>query len=321
MLEMKESLMYAQTRAPLVLEPMSEGTDLAASVSGHEQALRARLLEQGAILFRGFDVHSVSDFERFVGAVSDNRLQYTYRSTPRTELTEGVFTATEYPADLEIPLHNENAYQRSWPLTVAFCCLTPPASGGETPIADLRRVQRVIGHEIVDEFATRGVRYVRHYHERADLSWQTVFQTEDRSQLEAFCKQNDIEFEWLEDGVLRTSQVCHGTALHPLTNEQVYFNQAHLFHVSSVGPEVAEALCEIYGRDRLPRHAYFGDGGEIPEAVLERIRNAFDQQAIAFPWKAGDVLLVDNMQFAHGRRSYSGDRLVVASLLDAVAPA
>jgi alpha-ketoglutarate-dependent taurine dioxygenase len=101
----------------------------------------------------------------------------------------------------------------------------------------------------------------------------------------------------------------------------VFFNQAHLFHVSNLGAEPAAALVNLFGADRLPRNAFFGDGGELDPADLDRIRAAFRDAAITFPWAAGDVLLLDNMRMAHGRRPFTGTRRVVASLMDVHTPA
>ena len=124
------TLPFPDRRFPLILQPQAGGDrDLVRVVEVHEAELDAKLLEHGALLFRGFEVRSVESFDRFVGAISTERAAYMYRSTPRSSVGNRIYTATEYPAHLEIPLHNENAYQRTWPLRVAFCCLTPAASG------------------------------------------------------------------------------------------------------------------------------------------------------------------------------------------------
>jgi hypothetical protein len=96
----------------------------------------------------------------------------------------------------------------------------------------------------------------------------------------------------------------------------VYFNQAHLFHNSSVGADGAKALIEIFGAERLPRQTYYGDGEEFAVDDLAAIRVAFQGASLTFPWQAGDVLLLDNMQFAHGRRPFKGTRKVIAALLE-----
>ncbi|MEC4595415.1 TauD/TfdA family dioxygenase [Burkholderia vietnamiensis] len=317
---MTERKLLADGSSPWLLEPASSERDIAAAVNANRPALEARLHEHGALLFRGFDVSSVSDFDAFVNAVSSNKSDYVYRSTPRTSVGNGIFTATEYPPSETIALHCENAYQRSWPLSVAFCCLTPAASGGETPIADMREVTRRIGPRLLDAFETKQVRYVRHYRSHVDIPWETVFQTRDRSRVAAFCADHDIAFEWLDDDTLRTVQINQGVAYHPVTGERVFFNQAHLFHISNLEASLASSIVSLFGLDRVPRNACYGDGEPLDLADIEHVRSAFRECAITFPWQRGDVLLVDNMRFAHGRNPFEGERKVVVSLLDPYAP-
>ena len=306
--------------APWVIEAQSPGLDLAELARHHRDHLNARLLQRGALLFRGFGISGVPQFDRLIDAWTQNRLDCIYGSTPRQTLGNRIFTATEYPASQEIPLHNEDAYQRQWPLKLAFCCLQPAAAGGETPISDMRLVGHALGNELLDVFEARGVMYVRHYHDGIDMPWQQVFGTGDRNALAQICAQRSIEHHWLGDRTLRTTQICQGTAVHPVTGERVFFNQAHLFHVSSLGPELSRSMIQVFGADRLPRQAYFGDGEPIPEAWLARIRAAFRQGAYAFAWHPGDVLLLDNMRYAHGRRAFEGSRRVLAALMELHAP-
>lgn len=304
---------------PALVSAKGAGAPLTETISLNLQSLKDILVEHGAILFRNFSVASADDFHAVVSALSNDHLKYEYRSTPRSEVTDRVVTSTSYPAALEIPLHNENAYHHQWPLTVAFCCLEPAAQGGETPIACMREVTAHIGQALMEKFEQRRVEYIRHYHEGVDLSWQSVFQTDSRDKVRAYCEANQIRYEWLDDKLLRTSGIAQGVARHPMTGEKVFFNQAHLFHVSSLGPMNAEAMIGMYGLNRLPRHARFSDGGEISDAELRHISAAFKQSAITFAWQKGDVLVLDNMAYAHGRRPFKGKRTVLAALMDTYA--
>lgn len=311
-----EHAMFPGGGGPLVLSPASGAPDLVEAVVAHRAQIEERLLDHGAVLFRGFPVASVEQFARFGTALSPQPLDYVYRSTPRSSVGEGVFTATEYPAEQEIALHCENAYQREWPLKLALCCLVAPATRGETPLADLRRVAEMVGQEILDAFEQRQVRYIRHYRPHVDLPWEVVFQTSDRGDLAEYCAMHGIEHTWLDATTLRTAQTAQGTARHPVTGERVLFNQAHLFHRSSLEPQVAASLADLFGADRMPRDAVFGDGAGIPLAYLDAVRAAFRSASVQFPWQRGDVLLIDNMRMAHGRRPYTGERKVIAMLLD-----
>jgi hypothetical protein len=307
-------------QSPLMVRSLGGHQGLADLIAGNPSEWNDKLLEHGALLFRGFAVHDVNGFDLFIRALSSSRSDYVYGSTPRQAIGDRIFTASEFPPAHEIPLHNENAYQRVWPLKVSFCCLQAAASGGQTPIADMRRVQAGIGERLIDLFERRGVMYVRHYHPSVDVPWQQAFRTDDPQELADFCLSQGIEHDWLDGNLLRTIQVCQGAAYHPLTRERVFFNQAHLFHASSMGPEMLSAMCQLFGPERLPRQALFGDGSEIPVDHAQRIRTAFRDAGFAFGWNTGDVLLLDNMRFAHGRRSFKGSRRLIAALTDPHCP-
>lgn len=301
---------------PLVARPSVAGVDLVAWVQSRRDWIRDELASRGGLLCRGFDVTSEAQLEAVVAAVGGELLHYTYRSTPRSEVSGRIYTSTEYPREQEIPLHNEMAYSRSWPMKIGFLCLVAAASGGETPIADSRRVYESIDPAVREELAARGVMYIRNYGEGVDLPWQNVFQTDDRAEVEAFCRRAGIELEWKDGDRLRTRQVCPAVARHPVTGEAVWFNQAHLFHVSSLEPEVRASLLAEFAAEELPRHACFGDGAPIPDEMLEAVRRALRSVEVVFPWQVGDVLLLDNMLTAHGRRPFAGPRRVVVGMAE-----
>ena len=316
--DVRRYLLRDGERLPLVIESSVISADLAGYVLQNRLELETLLLEHGALLFRGFPLATGAELDNLIAGISERRLPYLYRSTPRTAVGRNIFTATEYPATEEIPLHNENAYQREWPLHVLFCCLQAASSGGETPLADMRKVTASIGESLTEKFSFRKVKYVRTYRPNFDLSWQTVFQTNEPLDVDRYCDQHDIKHEWLDPDTLQTSQVCHGVARHPVTQEQFFFNQAHLFHISSVGATHARTLIDLFGHDRVPRQAFYGDDSTISDQELAQVRNGFQQHAVAFPWRRGDVLFLDNMQVAHGRRPYKGPRTLLAALLNAV---
>jgi len=309
----RESFLSDGGTLPLVLEPVVEGLSLVDWSARNRQHLEEELLRYGAILFRGFNVNAVDEFERFMKSMAGELLDYSYRSTPRTQVSGKIYTSTEYPAHQTIPLHNEMSYTRQWPMMLGFFCMEVAEEGGETPIADSRKVLQRIDSSIRDRFSRRRVRYVRNYGDALDLTWQNVFQTENRVDVEAFCRQAGIEFEWKGDEQLSTSEVCQAMAEHPRTGEMVWFNQAHLFHVSSLTSEIRDSLLSSSAGEP-PRNAFYGDWTPIDESDLEKIRAAYAQEAIVFRWQKHDVLLLDNMLTAHGRKPYRGARKIVVGM-------
>src|SRR5260221_13565900 len=119
---------------PLVIQPAINELQLSLWAAERRDFIQSQLLKYGAILFRGFNVATVADFEQVVLAISVEPLKYTERSSPRHEVGDRIYTSTDYPPEQSIFLHNEHSYSRTFPIKLFFCCLVPAQQGGETPI-------------------------------------------------------------------------------------------------------------------------------------------------------------------------------------------
>jgi alpha-ketoglutarate-dependent taurine dioxygenase len=285
-----------------------DGVSLSEWAAANRSSITSLLATHGVILLRRFQISGPQDFAQFVRAVSGEPLEYRERSSPRSHVSDRIYTSTEYPPDQPIFLHNENSYAHTWPLMLSFMCVVPPAQGGETPFADCRRVYRAIPDTIREEFVKRRVLYVRNFGDRLGLPWQTAFGTDDRAHVETQLRASGYDFEWLGAGRLRTKRVGPAVARHPRTGELSWFNHATFFHVSTLPPEMGEALRAQFPDEDLPNNTYYGDGGAIEPAVLETLRQCYLDAKHSTPWQAGDVLMLDNVLVAHGREPYSGAR-------------
>ncbi len=78
-----------------------------------------------------------------------------------------------------------------------------------------------------------------------------------------------------------------------------------------------EALVDAVGEEYLPRNVYYGDGSPIDDATLEHVRTVLGRHKVAFSWRAGDVLMLDNMLAAHARSPFKGKRKVVVAMAEA----
>lgn len=302
---------------PLIIEAEYPGELLLSAAPRLQAFVSQALARQGGVLFRGFNLRQIEDFQAFAATFGHTLLNYEFGSTPRTSVAKGVYTSTEYPAHSDIPLHNEQSYTRDWPMKIWFYCALAAPVGGETPIADSRAVLRLMPPHITERFTRDGLLYVRNYGNGLDLPWQQVFNTDNPAEAEEFCRAHQIEFEWNEDGELRTRQRCQAIATHPYTGDRVWFNQAHLFHSSTLSEEMREILVDtIGGEEFLPRNVYFGDGSPIPDEMLAEVRAVLADCKIIFPWQTGDVLMLDNMLTMHAREPYSGPRKVVVAMAE-----
>jgi alpha-ketoglutarate-dependent taurine dioxygenase len=310
----KVGLLEPDHPLPLLIQPAVQGVDLIGWAANNRELIENYLMKHGGILFRNFNLHTPDDFEQFVSAVSGELLEYRERSSPRSQVSGNVYTSTEHPADQTIFLHNENSYQHTWPLRIFFFCAVAPQDGGETPIADVRKVFERIDPDVRTRFAEKQVMYVRNFGDGLGMSWQTVFQTNDQAAVDEYCHKTGLDVEWKDGNRLRTRRVGQAVARHPRTGEMVWFNHATFFHVSTLEPAIRKALLTQFKEEDLPSNSFYGDSSPIEPEVLDQLRQAYQDETVTFRWQKGDVLMLDNMLVAHGRAPFSGPRKILAGM-------
>lgn len=297
----------AASRLPYKFAATKPGESLRALDDQSIFEIKSRLLDIGAVLLRGFDAGGLEGFRDFVREFSHRELfGYAGGASPRSQLgPSGMYNSTEYPPEMQIPLHNELSYSRVYPEYLYFLCVVAPSGGGETILGDSRRILARIDASVVDEFRSRGVCYLRNLSPDigTGYSWQEAFETDEPERVERICRARGADFSWLPDGSLRLKQTGPATTIHPLTCEEVWFNQAAGFYNDM----------KEYGQPaRLD--CTFGDGGEIPRETIGHIRAALDRESIPHHWVEGDIVVVDNRLAAHGRKPFSGDRRIVLAM-------
>jgi alpha-ketoglutarate-dependent taurine dioxygenase len=274
------------------------------------------LKKRGAILFRGFHLGGAEWFERFASAVCPSLQDYVGGNSPRTKVSGKVFTSTEYSQRAKISLHNEASYLKEMPRYVLFYCSVAPNDRGQTPLADSRRIYEKVDPDVRSKFEIRRVKYINNLHngEGVGRSWQEVFQTDNRHTAERRLDADGYQYEWKENGGLRTSIVAEAITDHPETGERVWINQAEQWHPSSLSPDTRDALASVMPESDFPHNSTFGDGTPMDEQELAHIRKIMNQEETSFDWIAEDVLFCDNYLVMHGRQPFTGPRRILCVL-------
>jgi hypothetical protein len=305
-----------EEQMPLIITPAVDNVDLAAWCASHKEQVNGYLDRYGAILFRGFPLETAKEFEAVAGSIASD-LFADYGDLPQESASEKVYGTTPYPADKMILFHNESSHLSSWPLRQFFFCIKPSETQGETPLIDCRRILEVLDPEIVEDFEKKDLMYVRNFSEGIDVPWQEFFHTDDQAEVEKGCAEAGMSCEWTEQG-LRIGQVAKGVRTHPRTGERIFFNQVQLHHVSCLDDETRTALRQLFTDEDLPRNVYYGDGTPIPDQVIERISEVFEEICFETPWQKGDLIALDNMLVSHARRPFGGTRKVLVAMGDMV---
>jgi alpha-ketoglutarate-dependent taurine dioxygenase len=300
-------------KLPLIVTPAVANFDLAEWAGNNRDFISEKVLEHGAVLFRGFNLPTPSDFERAAAAIC-KELFSEYGDLPREGVAGKIYKSTPYPADKMILYHNESSHLSSWPTRINFYCALPAQQGGATPVADCREVVKAMDPEVLRTFEEKGLKYVRNFSPGLDVSWQQFFHSNDRSVVEKQCHAAGMTCDWTANDGLRVAQNCKAVTRHPKTGEKIFFNQVQLHHVYCLDKETRESLLAIFKREELPRHVYYGDGTEIPDSVMEHVGEVYEKCAVRFQWQKGDLISVDNMMVCHARDPHVGDRKICVAM-------
>jgi hypothetical protein len=293
----------------------------------------AALITAGALILRGFPITDAASFSRFIAHYPPMPQGYAGGSAKREQLADRVYdTTTTRAANFKTRLHQEMAYLPVYPKQVAFFCHIPPATDGETPIADMRRLEKLIPEKLLRGVEEKGIRYTRSFRAPGQTidapeehqfqmnafyrTWTEAFATEDRAEAEKVLKSMDLEFEWLPNGGLSTSYKARGFVNHPVTGERVWFNSLTMQHANHMAAGMSR---EIYARAFPPGspksyNVVLGDGEPIGEDIILRMYEIQDSITVAPRWRPGDLMLLDNIYTAHGGNPYTGPRDIQVSM-------
>jgi alpha-ketoglutarate-dependent taurine dioxygenase len=306
-----------QPGRPPVLRAENTG-DAADWTAEHAAELRGVVAEHGSVVVRGLGLHDVAGagavFQRLATGLMTEREAFAARQ----KHPGGVYSSSTWPPNQQMCMHHELSYALEFPGLMLFACLTAPADGGATAVADAPTVLGALPTELVQRFEREGWLLTRNYNEDIGASVADAFGTDDPGAVESYCRANAIEFEWQADGGLRTRQLRSAVVRHPLTGQRCWFNQIAFLNERTIDPEVREYLVDIYGADGLPFNTRFGGGDPVGEDVVQLLNDVYEAHTAREPWQAGDLMLVDNVRTAHSREPYQGPREVLVALAGAV---
>jgi alpha-ketoglutarate-dependent taurine dioxygenase len=294
-----------------------------------KEAIDALATDVGAVVLRGFALPDTYAFGKAVETYGNLEFGYTAGATPRGQVQGRVYEATRSPPEAKLPLHQEMSYLPHWPDRIAFYCALASETGGETTIADVRRFEAKLPKSLREAVEKRGVRYVRNFRspdwssgdQRLDVThrpWTDAFGTADKDQVEADCRAMRLDYEWSANDSLSLINVTPGVTVHPLTGKTIWFNQMPGMTINrrTRGEEQMEMI-ERHYTPGIPRpyEITFGDGGPVTLAELEPVYAVEAEVEVAFPWRNGDLMFLDNYHTFHGRNPFTGKRDVQVALL------
>jgi alpha-ketoglutarate-dependent taurine dioxygenase len=316
----RDQQMHGGLPFPLVLECRSE-PDLEATsewLASRRDELIRQAADYGVVLFRGFPVFTAQDFDAFVAAFALPNFPYyeSLSNAVRVNRTPRVFTANEAPPDVTIYLHHEMAQTPVYPSHLFFFCEQPATTGGATPVCRSDVLWEKLAARcphFARDLETKGLRYSHVMPAENDAtsgmgrSWQSTLRATTRSEAEHRLTELGYSWEWQPEGGLRATTPVLPAVRRLPDGRTVFFNQL-----------IAASQGWKDERNEPSRAITYGDGTPLDRAGATEAARLADELAFDLPWRQADVALVDNFVAMHGRRTFTGTRKVLASLVASV---
>lgn len=247
----------------------------------------------GALLLRGFptDLAGFRDFaQQFCIGSTFNE------SRGRKLLDEAHNIQSVNRGVSPFPLHPELSREPWRPDVCFFGCLNPPSAGGQTTICDGVEIVRQLPAEIRRAFEGRRLLYVQPAMPEELARWLGTPAPDD-ARLAAPPPGCPYAF-WRAQG-----QIMRGfsrPALHrPMFADEPAFGNFLLFARYLLG---------------LPGFPRFEDGSQVPGELVAAVKAVSDRLTVPIAWQRGDLLMLDNSRFMHGRTAVhdAEERLIAA---------
>jgi hypothetical protein len=327
--------MFEHPAKPYIIKlPTKRGAEEAFRFLRKErEQLCTSIVEKGALLFRGFDVHNAEHAQEFLSLLFPNRTRNTYQGGLgyKKSYGNGIYSSTEVPFFITISPHHEMAYLPQEQQYIIFFCITPASKGGQTPLVCGESLYRAMDDNIREQFETHGICYTRTYPKSSFgsrwiptsshpffVSWAQVFGSEQKEVVTQKCSDMGLESVWLPNDTLQTRVVLPAARIHSQRQTKVWYNQAHTFVPTQkyLGSLLYSTYKLFYSFQSLRQgEASFGNGDPIPHESIDRIHHLLDTEKYTFDWQRGDVLVLDNRRIMHGREPYRGARRVLTAML------
>lgn len=292
--------------------------------------------EKGALLFRGVDM-TMKDFSKTFEVLAEKPPQPYPGLAKRSEVVglDNVYMSGELSTNQRIPCHtecvmlNHKDSVRNVPEIAAFYCSHSPEDGGETTLASLSIISKILKEEHSDIWSFLDEGHVTYcsrmslcpsfsniFFEVLDPNFKhvkTVLGTVNKDEIERRCQAIGLECDWSVEGQLRVINREAPTFLKPNQDSpKLYGCMLHLDDMERATQEdpisygLSKMLQGFFNKEAA-HTVEMSDGTSIPKEFSKTILKVIESQTTGVAWKEeGDVLILNNHKVMHGKNSHIG---------------
>ena len=249
----------------------------------------------------------LADMRRAARLVVDSEMDYEGGANPRDRLAPNVYEVGA-PLSAWLHYHHEMAYIGQSTRMLGFLAHKALPGRGDTWVSDsVRATDALLETELGRKLRDLGVCYHRNLTDREAFAgtpeigvynhWQKSLRTEDPSEAAARARALGLDTEWGPNRLLMTRYTVSAFEYFPALDRNLLFcsvaDDAMWF---DSWPRVMHLP-----DDQRPLKLTFGDGSEMTRDEKALFVEIYDRFGLPIPWQAGDVAVVCNYRFAHGR--------------------
>ena len=234
--------------------------------------------KSGMILFRNFDINK----ENLIKITDKFTKQYSNDAVRRSKRFDNKNVRSVDQGFGQIDLHSESSFNPAWPEIVWFYCLVNPQNGGESMICDGLKLWSLLDKKTKDFFQSNPIVYKlaipieNKMNKKGKRDWAINVQGV-----------SNCVLDW-DSETLFLDQIRF--ACHEGRESNMCFAN-HLFVTLQSEPQ-------ILSRTLI-------NNNKIPSKILDEIHRKSNDIILDLKLKSGDLLMLDNKRFMHGRRAFS----------------
>lgn len=248
--------------------------------------------------------------------------KYEGGANSRGEITKNVYDVGA-PNEAYLHYHHEMAYVKQSVRYLGFCASKVIKPTAEEPYRGMTFLSENIGvtKDVLktafgQKLKDKGICYIRCLTDAEAGTtpevynhWQTSFGTNDPAEAERLARQKGLVFEWGPGRYLRTKYYVSGFEYFDQVDSNLLYS-AIADHGSwfDTWPGVTELpdleSFETATPEQKPLKITFGDDSPMTRDDLETFADVYDEHGFPLAWQEGDVAIVCNYRFAHGRPGF-----------------
>ncbi|WP_420450505.1 TauD/TfdA family dioxygenase [Ilumatobacter sp.] len=292
-------------------DDLSGGGDLAARV-------RETFDRVGLVHLTDTGLSELVDMRAVAKLVIDAEMSYEGGANPRSDIAPNVYEIGA-PLSAWLHYHHEMAYVGRSTRVISFLAkdvLAPAGPGddgvsrGATFVSDsVGATEELLTTELGRKLRDLGVCYHRNLTDRDRFAgvteygvynhWQKSFGTDDPEAAAAAARSQRLAVDWGDDRLMRTRYYCPAFEYFDHLDRNVLYSSLadHAIWFDTW------PLVQHLPHAERPLHMTFGDDSEISADEIQQWLDLYDRFGMPINWRRGDVGVICNHRWAHGRPS------------------